>query len=147
MRALAGMTPPIKGACLCGAVTYVCSASPFWSVNCHCRACQKLSGAPYVSAFSVPAANFSFVGETRTFHRPSDAGHQVTNWHCAACGARMFAQSAGGTAHMNIFAATLADPSTFKAVSNVYLSEAAPWAEPPPARFNFPKMPGPPETA
>jgi len=146
MRALARMTPPIEGSCLCGAVTYVCSAPPFWSVNCHCRACQKLSGAPYVSAFSVPADGFSAAGERAAFRRASDSGHEVTTWHCAACGTRMFAQSAGATGHINIFASTLADATAFKAISNVYLSEAAPWVEPPPARFNFPKMPAPPES-
>ncbi|WP_297509330.1 GFA family protein [uncultured Caulobacter sp.] len=147
MRELAGMTPPITGRCLCGAVRYVCSAPPFWSVNCHCRACQRLSGAPFVSAFCVSVEAFAFEGETRPFRRPSDAGHEVTTWLCAACGARMFAESAGATGHMNIFASTLAEPSAFKALSNVYLAEAASWIAPPPARFNFPRMPGPPDEA
>lgn len=135
------MTPPITGSCLCGAVTYVCSAAPIWSVNCHCRACQKLSGAPFVSAFSVPAASFTVQGDTVSFFRESETGHRVTTTCCAHCGGRVYAQSAGAVALVNIFAATLADPTTFRAISNVYLSEAASWIEPPPATFNFPKMP------
>jgi hypothetical protein len=42
---------------------------------------------------------------------------------------------------MNVFASTLADKSSFVAISNVYLSEAAPWVTPPDAPFNFQKMP------
>lgn len=141
MRGLEQMTPPITGRCLCGAVAYVCAAAPVWSGNCHCRACQKLSGAPFVSAFSVPAETFSATGETRPFFRTSETGHRVTTTHCATCGGRVFAQSEGNTALINIFAATLDDPATFRAISNVYLSEAAAWIEPPPARFNFRKMP------
>ena len=41
----------------------------------------------------------------------------------------------------NVFASTLDNPECFRAISNVYLSEAARWIEPPPARFNFAKMP------
>ena len=141
MRALNMMAPPITGQCLCGEVTYICSATPIWSVNCHCHACQKLSGGPYVSAFSVPADSFAVEGATTYFQRISEAGNLVTTWHCAGCGGRVNAQSAGATTIMNVFASTLHDTSKFTAVSNVYLSEAAPWIVPPDAPFNFQKMP------
>lgn len=53
----------------------------------------------------------------------------------------MFAQSAGNTSIVSIFAATLLEPDVFRPVANVYLSEAASWIEPPPALFNFQRMP------
>jgi hypothetical protein len=65
MKAVLEMAMPIEGSCLCGQVTYRCTKQSVWSVNCHCRACQKLSGAPYVSAFSVPADSFELFGETK----------------------------------------------------------------------------------
>jgi hypothetical protein len=141
VKALEVMKPPFTGGCLCAELSYICEAAPVWSVNCHCHACQKLSGAPYVSAFSVPAQSFRMTGTTLTFERLSEAGHVVQTRHCATCGTRVTAQSAGARHLMNVFAATLTDPSTFTPVSNVYLSEIAPWIEPPNARFNFPKMP------
>jgi hypothetical protein len=141
MKVVPEMTIPIEGSCLCGQVTYRCMKQPVWSVNCHCRACQKLSGAPYVSAFSIPADSFELVGEIMEFRRRSDSGHWVTTSHCAACGSRIHTQSAGATKIRNIFASTLADSAQFRPVSNVYLSEAAPWIDPPHAMFNFAKMP------
>ena len=141
MKALEAMKPPISGSCLCGQVQFTCSKSPVWSVNCHCRSCQQLSGGPYVSAFSVPAESFQLTGETIRFGRQSDAGHLVTTTHCAHCGSRIHAQSSGAKHLMNFFASTLLDPSSFVPVSNVYLSEAAPWIAPPEAQFNFAKMP------
>jgi hypothetical protein len=141
LSALIGLTPSINGQCLCGRSSYICRKSPVWSVNCHCHGCQKLSGAPFVSAFSVPAESFGFTGETIAFQRPSEAGHSVTTTHCAACGTRLFAQSAGARHLVNVFASTLVDAGSFVAISNVYLSEAAAWAQPPSARFNFEKMP------
>lgn len=141
MAQLAAMKPPITGGCLCGAVSYVCNQAPVWSVNCHCRSCQALSGAPFVSAFSVLAHTFASVGETVSFRRNSEAGHEVITTHCAACGSRVHAQSKGATHLVNIFASTLTDASAYKPVSNVYLSEAAHWIVPPEAVLNFPKMP------
>lgn len=110
---LIGLTPPISGSCLCGSVSYVCLKAPVWSVNCHCSACQKLSGAPYVSAFSVPTDSFGLTGDTTIFLRSSDAGHVVTTTHCATCGTRVFAQSAGARHLVNVFASTLTDTSAF----------------------------------
>ena len=141
MKALEAMKPPIVGSCLCGQVSFVCSNAPIWSVNCHCRSCQQLSGAPYVSAFSVLAECFQAVGETVCFKRQSDAGYEVATTHCAHCGSRVHAQSSGASYLMNVFASTLSDSSGFIPVSNVYLSEAASWITPPAAEFNFAKMP------
>jgi hypothetical protein len=138
---LAAMKPPISGGCLCGRVSYVCSETPVWSVNCHCRSCQALSGAPFVSAFSVPAHTLSLAGETVSFRRKAESGHEVVTTHCASCGSRICAQSMGATHLANIFASTLTDASAFRPVSNVYLSEAVHWIVPPEAVLNFPKMP------
>jgi hypothetical protein len=51
----------------------------------------------------------------------------------------MFAQSPSSV--VSIFASTLGDPRLFQPVANVDPSEAASWITPPPALFNFPKMP------
>nr|WP_301332617.1 GFA family protein [Parerythrobacter lacustris] len=126
---------------MCGQVSYSCSKAPVWSVNCHCRSCQKLSGAPFVSAFSVPAGSVEISGALVRFQRQSDAGHVVTTSHCARCGSRVHAQSAGAAHLLNFFATTLANPDDFRPISNVYLSEAASWIESPKARFNFQRMP------
>ena len=39
----------MEGGCLCGAVRYCVSGSPFATEYCHCGMCQKASGAPVVS--------------------------------------------------------------------------------------------------
>ncbi len=142
MEQLKKMKSPIRGSCLCGKVTYQCSKSPVWSVNCHCKSCQKLSGAPFVSAFSVPANAFDIVtGDVISFSREADSGHTVSTFHCSNCGTRLCAQSDGNKQLMNIFASTLDDASNFEPISNVYLSEAAGWIEPDKKLFNFEKMP------
>ena len=36
-----------SGSCLCGAVSYQASVEPHYQFNCHCRDCQKATGAAY----------------------------------------------------------------------------------------------------
>lgn len=142
MEQLKNMKLPIHGRCLCGKVAYQCFQSPVWSVNCHCRSCQKLSGAPFVSAFSVPADAFEIVtGNTISFSRQAESGNTVSTFHCSECGTRLCAQSDGNKSLINIFAPTLDDASGYEPVSNVYLSETAKWITPDNKLFNFGKMP------
>lgn len=102
-----------------------------------------MSGAPFVSAFSVRVEDFHQTGdETLCFERTSESGLIVRTIHCRHCGSRMFAQSGGNMSIMNIFASTLDDPASFKPISNVYLSEAALWIAPDESLLAFEKMPG-----
>lgn len=142
------MAPPFSGGCACGALRYTCTARPFFSCNCHCRACQRLSGAPFVSAFNMAANSFAPNDAPMVaFKRPSDAGHEVTTRSCAQCGTRLFAQSAGNRAIVGIFAATLDDPSLFAPAANVYVAEAAPWAIIDQTLLSFRRMPPKPPSA
>ncbi len=43
-------TTPITGGCLCGAVRYESEEPPTDSNYCHCRICQRTSGAPVCGA-------------------------------------------------------------------------------------------------
>ena len=61
---------------------------------------------------------------------------------CAVCGTRVHAQSGDNTALLNLFASTLDTPKAFTPISNVYVSEKAPWVTLDPAIPAFEKMPG-----
>src|SRR5206468_10404480 len=74
-RLLETMRPPLEGGCRCGEVSYRISQMPVWSGHCHCRACQLLSGAAFVSAFNVPVESFVLSGETIAFRRVAESGH------------------------------------------------------------------------
>ena len=46
------------GGCLCGAIRYESGGEPAFSLQCHCRDCQRQSGAAYVAAVRMPSAEF-----------------------------------------------------------------------------------------
>ncbi|HYV89124.1 MAG TPA: aldehyde-activating protein, partial [Candidatus Polarisedimenticolia bacterium] len=41
------MSKKITGGCACGAVHYEIGAEPVFMLNCHCRDCQRATGAAY----------------------------------------------------------------------------------------------------
>ena len=50
--------PPHRGGCLCGAVRYGYDAAPLATVACHCRDCQKLTGATNLLTIYADRAAF-----------------------------------------------------------------------------------------
>jgi hypothetical protein len=55
------------GGCLCGKLRFRVTAPMLESGYCHCRMCQKNSGAPVVAWVTFPAASFSWIGEPGTY--------------------------------------------------------------------------------
>ena len=47
----------LTGGCLCGTVRYKLNSDPFDCGWCHCRTCQRNSGAPAMVFATVPVAD------------------------------------------------------------------------------------------
>jgi hypothetical protein len=66
--------PVLTGGCQCGAVRFALSAVPVKISICHCRMCQKASGAPFASFADIPNEHFAWTrGKpimTGAFDRP-----------------------------------------------------------------------------
>ena len=56
MTTLIVLDPPAEGGCLCGAIRYRVDGEVEDSAYCHCRTCQRQSGAPVVAWFALPPA-------------------------------------------------------------------------------------------
>ena len=48
------MTLNISGRCLCGSVSFECSAEPIFQGCCHCDDCRRSGGSLYASFVFVP---------------------------------------------------------------------------------------------
>ena len=100
----------IKGRCLCGAVRYACRQAPFEVLYCHCRKCQRASGAPVVAwaGFSQEEAQkvpFSYTrGAPRTYH----SSKKVQREFCGDCGSQLVWRRTDGYVGINV--GTLNDP-------------------------------------
>ena len=75
--------PVLTGGCQCGAVRFALSAPPSKVSICHCRMCQKASGAPFASLAEIERADFAWTrGQPTTFRSSSIAERDF----CKDCG-------------------------------------------------------------
>jgi hypothetical protein len=73
----------LEGQCFCGFVRYGTEGGPYNVTNCHCSICRRLSGAAFVTWFSVPVATFRFLTNEPTTIRSSKHGRRT---FCPRCG-------------------------------------------------------------
>lgn len=116
------------GGCACGAVRYECSSAPESMVNCHCRDCQRAGGAGHSPTVVVSRTAFRVTrGEPKVFERAAESGNTARRAFCADCGSPLFASSSGRPDVVGIRAASLDDPSWFRATADVWADGAQPW--------------------
>ena len=74
MTAEAPAKPVLTGGCQCGAVRFAVSAAPNRVSICHCRMCQKASGAPFASFADINKEDFAWTrGKPAAFKSSSIA--------------------------------------------------------------------------
>jgi hypothetical protein len=75
--------PLLTGGCQCGAIRFAITAAPLKVSICHCRMCQKASGAPFASFADIARDNFSWTRGTPAAFRSSSIAMRD---FCASCG-------------------------------------------------------------
>lgn len=78
----------IEGHCLCGAVTITVADHGGVTGACHCRMCQRWSGALFVS-FNAPAAAVTVTGEVARYPSSTFAERVF----CPTCGAHLWVRN------------------------------------------------------
>lgn len=122
------MTIPILGGCACGAVRYQCNAEPLAMLNCHCKDCQRSSGAPYASGFIVSPSAIEVSGEVAAHSVLGGSGAKVTRTFCPICGSPLFTSSEVNPAFMSVRFSTLDNIDNFEPKLDIWMSSAQPWA-------------------
>jgi hypothetical protein len=75
--------PLLTGGCQCGAIRFAVTAAPARISICHCRMCQKASGAPFASFADIEKSDFAWTrGRPAAFKSSSIAERDF----CAQCG-------------------------------------------------------------
>jgi hypothetical protein len=90
---MAETKPVLTGGCQCGAVRFAVSSAPARISICHCRMCQKASGAPFASFADVEQTDFAWTrGKPAAFQSSSIAMRDF----CADCGTPLSFRRIGG---------------------------------------------------
>jgi len=115
----------LEGGCLCGAVRYMLHGRPDWSSHCHCRSCQKASGAGFATWCGLKTENFEV---TKGEIKKCETSPGVERGFCGRCGTSLtYVAEEGWPGQVGVLAPTLDDPSVAKPSAHVFVSHQQPW--------------------
>lgn len=114
----------LTGGCMCGAVRYEASWPPNWSAHCHCRDCQRASGAAFVTYAGIRKDGFRWSKGTPKIFRSSPG---VERFFCGDCGTSLAYWGERWPDETHIFAATLDEPARAEPQIHIYTDEQLPW--------------------
>jgi hypothetical protein len=111
------------GGCLCGKLRYAARCEPTDSGYCHCRLCQRSSGAPVLAWASFPTGCFEYLEGSPALYRSSPHGQRE---FCAVCGTQIAYREIGGST-LEINLASLDDPASIEPRLHIFTASRIPW--------------------
>ena len=133
------MSTVFSGGCTCGAIRYSAEGEPTYSMNCHCRDCQRETGSAYAPVLGLPIATFRVTqGSPKYFDLRADSGRITKRAFCGECGSTLFG---AGADFVSIRVGSLDDPSVFRPSQDIYTASAQPWDYMNPALPKSSKLP------
>ena len=133
---------PAEGGCDCRAMRYRMESSPLFVHCCHCRWCQRESGAAFALNAMIEADRVEILqGEVETIDTPSNSGKGQKISRCPKCRIAVWSNYAGaGEAIRFVRVGTLDEPARFSPDIHIYTSTKQPWVALPPDRPAVPEF-------
>jgi len=134
------------GGCLCGAVRYTIDAPITGLRACHCRNCQKHTGAGGTVNAVVPSDKFRITrGSTRKYDDAATrSGRTLSRHFCENCGSPIYSHRNPNPGFVVVRAGTLDDTAGLRITGNIWTSTAAAWSHIDPSTERHPEnMPAP----
>ena len=120
---------PVEGGCQCGSVRYRLSAGPLAVYNCHCRDCQRTSGASNEMSMVIERKSFEHIaGEVVGYEKVADSGRHVLQFRCVQCGNKVWNEPLASPAIYVLKPGTLDDFSWARPIGNIWTDSRVPWA-------------------
>jgi hypothetical protein len=122
------------GGCLCGALRYAARGEPIDAGYCHCRICQRSSGAPVLAWATFPEDAFAYTrGAPATYRSSERAGREF----CASCGTQIAFREDGAT-RVDLNLGSLDDPASLPPEYHIWTESRITWFE---TRDELPRYP------
>jgi hypothetical protein len=94
---------------------------------CHCRSCQRTSGAGHVGWLCFSEASVKVEGETKAYTRTGGSGKQASRFACPKCLSVVYGTAEVMPGMINIYAGSLDEPARFQPKIAIFVSERPPW--------------------
>jgi len=139
------MTEPtdvsFDGGCTCRAVRYRMTSRPLFVHCCHCRWCQRETGASFALNAMVEADRVVLLhGEPEVVETPSNSGKGQKITRCPTCRIALWSNYAGaGDKVRFVRVGTFDDPDRFPPDIHIFTVSKQPWVVIPPGAAVVPE--------
>lgn len=118
-----------EGGCTCRSVRYRLLSKPLFTHCCHCRWCQRETGAAFALNAMIEAERVEILhGTPECTLTPSKSGMGQQIWRCPHCRVALWSNYAGaGDAIHFVRVGTLDDPDTFPPDIHIFTASKQPW--------------------
>jgi hypothetical protein len=113
----------LEGGCLCGAVRYRLSGKPIDAGYCHCRLCQRSSGAPVMAWATFAVTDCSYTQGTPAVYRSSASGLRE---FCPVCGTQLVFRRPGEKT-VDVTMASLDDATAIAPEYHIWTASRIAW--------------------
>jgi hypothetical protein len=119
----------LEGGCTCGAVRYRLTSEPMFVNCCHCRWCQRETGAAFALNAMIEAERVELLrGAPRIVDTPSNSGKGQKIARCPVCGVAVWSNYAGaGDAVRFVRVGTLDTPDALPPGIHIFTASKQPW--------------------
>ncbi len=115
---------PVTGGCLCEAVRYEAEVNLNEAYYCHCKTCQKMTGAPAEIGVLVKPGTLKFTKEDPKFFQSSRIARRG---FCRHCGSRLVYVSLNRADWTNVSAGSLDHPERVVPTEHICVESQLPW--------------------
>jgi hypothetical protein len=124
----------LEGACSCGAVRYRMTSRPLFVNCCHCRWCQRETGASFALNAMIEADRVVLLkGKPEVVDTPSNSGKGQKISRCPTCRIALWSNyGGGGDAVRFVRVGTLDDPDRLPPDIHIFTASKQPWVVLPP---------------
>jgi len=120
---------PLEGGCTCRSVRYRMTTPPLFVHCCHCRWCQRETGASFALNALIEADRVELLaGRPDAVLTPSNSGKGQTILRCPTCRVAVWSNYAGaGDSVRFVRVGTLDDPDRLPPDIHIFTSSKQPW--------------------
>lgn len=122
-----------EGSCLCGHVKFRVAGQASNVSSCHCRMCQKASGAAYLTFSEFPKGHVEWLSEPPQWRASSE---KAERGFCPNCGAAVSFRYIGSD-NVDLAVALFNEPKAFPPTHDIYTESAQAWTQLDPAIPQF----------
>ena len=76
--------------CACGELVVTITGEPNATVLCHCKDCQRRTGAPFGVGNYYTPDQIEITGSAKAYERATDVGNRMRNFFCPSCGTTVY---------------------------------------------------------